>query len=59
MNINNSLNPYNSNLVNNTDVTKMSQGQSIVLVPAIKDCILKVDVEGKRVDMHLLKGLAD
>ena len=30
-----------------------------VLVPAIKDCILKIDVENKRVDMHLLKGLAD
>ncbi len=34
MNINNSLNPYNSNLVNNTDVTKMSQGQSLTGTPA-------------------------
>ena len=28
-----------------------------VLVPAIKDCVLKVDVEGKRMDIHLLEGL--
>lgn len=30
-----------------------------VLIPAIKDCILKVDIEGRRVDVHLLKGLMD
>ena len=30
-----------------------------VLLPAIKECILKVDVEAKRVDIHLLKGLMD
>ena len=31
----------------------------IVLVPAIKDCILKVDIENNRVDIHLLEGLLD
>ena len=30
-----------------------------VLVPAIKDCILNVDIEGGRVDIHLLEGLMD
>lgn len=28
-----------------------------VLVPAIKDCILGVDIESKRIDIHLLDGL--
>ena len=28
-----------------------------VLVPAIKDCILGVDVDARRVDIHLLEGL--
>ena len=28
-----------------------------VLVPAIKDCILNVDIENKRLDIHLLDGL--
>ena len=28
-----------------------------VLVPAIKDCVLGVDVENKRMDIHLLDGL--
>ena len=31
----------------------------IVLVPAIKECILNVDIEGGRVDIHLLEGLMD
>ena len=30
-----------------------------VLIPAIKDCILGVDVENRRVDIHLMKGLMD
>ena len=30
-----------------------------VLVPAIKECILNVDIEGSRVDIHLLEGLMD
>lgn len=37
---------------------KLNDGRT-VLVPAIKDCILNVDIEGRRVDMHLLKGLID
>ena len=35
---------------------EMADGKS-VLLPAIKDCILNVDVENNRVDIHLLKGL--
>ena len=30
-----------------------------VLLPAIKDCIIGVDVDARRVDIHLLKGLMD
>ena len=30
-----------------------------VLVPAIKDCVLSVDVEERRIDIHLLEGLMD
>lgn len=30
-----------------------------VLIPAIKQCILKVDVENARMDIHLMKGLVD
>ncbi len=30
-----------------------------VLLPAIKECILKVDIEANRIDIHLLKGLMD
>lgn len=30
-----------------------------VLLPAIKECILGVDVDARRVDIHLLKGLMD
>ena len=31
----------------------------IVLVPAIKDCILDVDIEGRRMEIHLMEGLMD
>ena len=37
------------------DIALVSGGS--VLVPAIKDCILNVDVEAGRVDIHLLEGL--
>lgn len=30
-----------------------------VLVPAIKDCILDVDIEGRRIEIHLMEGLMD
>ena len=30
-----------------------------VLVPAIKDCILDVDIEGHRMEIHLMEGLMD
>ena len=35
---------------------EMTDGKN-VLVPAIKDCILNVDVENDRVEIHLLDGL--
>jgi len=28
-----------------------------VLIPAIKDCILKVDIEGRQMEVHLMEGL--
>ena len=36
----------------------MLQGGS-VLIPAIKECILEVDVEQARMRVHLLDGLLD
>ena len=30
-----------------------------VLIPAIKDCILNVDLDNNRMDVHLLEGLLD
>ncbi len=30
-----------------------------VLIPAIKECILNVDIEGRRMEVHLLPGLVD
>ena len=30
-----------------------------VLVPAIKDCIVDVDIEGRRMEIHLMEGLMD
>ena len=30
-----------------------------VLVPAIKDCVLKVDMEERKMEVHLLPGLVD
>ena len=30
-----------------------------VLVPAIKECVLEVDVEGRRMKIHLMEGLLD
>ncbi len=37
---------------------ELSSGGS-VLVPAIKECIKNVDVDARRIDIHLLKGLMD
>ncbi len=42
------------------DVYEISlEDGSQVLVPAIKDCILNVDIDNCRVDIHLLEGLMD
>jgi 16S rRNA processing protein RimM len=32
-------------------------GQKEILIPAIKDCVLKVDIPGGRMTVHLLDGL--
>lgn len=37
---------------------KMHDGRE-VLVPAIKECILSVDIEGRKMVVHLLDGLLD
>ena len=31
----------------------------LMLIPAIRDCIIKVDVEAGRMDVHLLPGLIE
>ena len=35
------------------------EGAKELLIPCIRDCILNVDTEGKRVDVHLLAGLRE
>ncbi len=34
-------------------------GRKDILLPAIKDCVLNVDIENQKVDVHLLKGLRE
>ena len=41
---------------NDVYVIDMTDGRE-VLIPAIKQCILKVDVENARMDIHLMEGL--
>lgn len=41
---------------NDVYVIETSEGKE-VLVPAIKDCILEVDIENKKIRIHLLDGL--
>ncbi|MCL2592805.1 MAG: ribosome maturation factor RimM [Defluviitaleaceae bacterium] len=36
-----------------------SEGKKDILIPAIKQCILNVDVKNKKMTVHLLKGLRD
>ena len=43
---------------NDVYVVKTLQGKE-VLLPAIRDCILEVDVEEKRMRVHVLEGLLD
>ena len=35
------------------------EGQKDILVPAIKECILDIDIEEKRIHVHLLEGLRE
>jgi 16S rRNA processing protein RimM len=41
---------------NDVYVVKTSEGKEI-LIPFIKECILKIDVENKEILVHLMKGL--
>jgi 16S rRNA processing protein RimM len=41
---------------NDVYVVKTPEGEEI-LIPSIKECILDVDVENKKITVHLLKGL--
>ncbi len=43
---------------NDVYVVKTESGKDILL-PAIPDCILRVDIESKRIDAHLMPGLLD
>ena len=41
------------------DVYVITDNQKELLIPAIKQCIKKVDVEGKQMIVHLLEGLEE
>ena len=43
---------------NDVYVVKMENGKD-VLIPAIRQCILSVDVEGGQMKVHLLEGLLE
>lgn len=43
---------------NDVYVIRMSDGEE-VLIPAIKDCIKEVDIEGRKMVVHVLPGLLD
>ena len=43
---------------NDVYVVKMDDGKEVVL-PAIRDCIKKVSLEEKRIDVFVMKGLLD
>jgi len=45
-----------TNAANDVYVVKMDNGKE-VLLPAIDECILNIDVENKKVIVHLMKGL--
>ena len=39
------------------DVYVVKTAEQEVLIPAIKDCVLKIDMENRRMDIHLMPGL--
>lgn len=43
---------------NDVYIVDMTDGRE-VLLPAIKECILKVDVEGGKIQVHIMDGLLD
>lgn len=45
-----------TNAANDVYVVKMDNGKE-VLLPAINECILNIDIENKKVIVHLMKGL--
>lgn len=45
-----------TNAANDVYVVKMDNGKELLL-PAIEECILNVDIENKKVNVHLMNGL--
>ena len=43
---------------NDVYIVDMTDGRE-VLIPAIKDCILNVDIEGGKIQVHIMDGLLD
>ena len=43
---------------NDVYIIDMTDGRE-VLIPAIKECILNVDVEGGKMQIHIMDGLLD
>ena len=43
---------------NDVYIVDMTDGRE-VLIPAIKECILNVDVEGGKIQIHIMDGLLD
>lgn len=41
------------------DVYSVETDEGEILLPAIRDCILDVDVEGGKMHVHILPGLLD
>ena len=44
---------------NDVYIIKMEESEKELMIPAIKDCILSIDVEEKRMVVHLMEGLLD
>jgi 16S rRNA processing protein RimM len=45
-----------TNAANDVYVVRMEDGKELLL-PAIKDCILNVDVDNKKITVHVMNGL--
>ena len=56
--INGSCRPEVSDDANDVYVIALENGKDL-LIPAIKECILQVDIENKKMDVHVMEGLRD